>query len=97
MQDLRVLKHAQAMRVMFFYPGEEGTCVDNAIVTLFENGIVHIKGQYEETTTHLNHCEILWRFEAIDSKKHEPKSNLRVLKFKPRDAQKQNPEPPQTH
>ena len=41
--SVRILKHASAMRVIFFYPGEEGTYVDNATVTLFENGIVHIR------------------------------------------------------
>lgn len=60
--ELRVLKRGQAMRVIFFYPGEEGTYVDNAEVTLFENGLVHLRSSLEETTTHLQNCEILWRF-----------------------------------
>ena len=52
------------MRVIFFYPGEEGTYVDNAEVTLYENGIVHITSNNEESTTHLQNCEILWHFET---------------------------------
>jgi hypothetical protein len=52
------------MRVIFFYPGEEGTYVDNAEVTLYENGIVHITSNNEESTTHLQNCEILWQFET---------------------------------
>lgn len=52
------------MRVIFFYPGEEGTYVDNAEVTLYDNGIVHIKSAQEESTTHLQNCEILWKFEV---------------------------------
>ena len=59
---LKVLKKGPAMRVIFFYPGEEGTYVDNATVTLFENGIVHIASDQEESTTHLQNCEILWQF-----------------------------------
>jgi hypothetical protein len=62
--SLRVLRKGAAMRVIFFYPGEEGTYVDNAEVTLYENGIVHITSNQEESTTHLQNCEILWQFET---------------------------------
>jgi hypothetical protein len=58
-ESVKVLRQGPAMRVIFFYPGEEGTYVDNAEVTLFENGVVHIASQQEETTTHLQNCEIL--------------------------------------
>ena len=67
------------MRVIFFYPGEEGTYVDHANVTLYENGIVHINSNQEETTTHLQNCEILWRFET-DSDDRATK--VRLLKPK---------------
>jgi tRNA G37 N-methylase Trm5 len=62
--SLKVLRKGAAMRVIFFYPGEEGTYVDNAEVTLYENGIVHITSNNEESTTHLQNCEILWQFET---------------------------------
>ena len=62
--QVKILKKGPAMRVIFFYPGEEGTYVDNAQVTLYENGIVHIASNQEESTTHLQNCEILWRFET---------------------------------
>ncbi|MEO5968747.1 MAG: hypothetical protein ABIQ95_02370 [Bdellovibrionia bacterium] len=62
--QLRVIRKGPAMRVIFFYPGEEGTYVDHADVILYENGIVHITSNQEETTTHLQNCEILWRFET---------------------------------
>ena len=68
------------MRVIFFYPGEEGTYIDHAYVTLFENGIVHIQSSQEETTTHLQNCEILWRFET-EAEERTPK--VRLLKPKP--------------
>ena len=76
---MKVMKKGPAMRVIFFYPGEEGTYVDNANVTLYENGIVHIKSHQEETTTHLQNCEILWQFET----EAEDRSNkVRLLKPK---------------
>lgn len=77
--DVKILKKAPAMRIIFFYPGEEGTYVDNAEVTLYDNGIVHIHSNQEETTTHLQNCEILWRFE-VDGEDRANK--VRLLKPK---------------
>ncbi len=77
--QMRIIKKGSAMRVIFFYPGEEGTYVDHANVTLYENGIVHISSHQEETTTHLQNCEILWRFET-DSE--ERVNKVRLLKPK---------------
>jgi hypothetical protein len=77
--QMKIIKKGSAMRVIFFYPGEEGTYVDHADVTLYENGIVHIKSSQEETTTHLQNCEILWRFET-DAE--ERVNKVRLLKPK---------------
>src|SRR4051812_11812422 len=79
-EQMKVLKKGSAMRVIFFYPGEEGTYVDNSDVTLYENGIVHIRSNQEETTTHLQNCEILWHFE-IDATE-ERVNKVRLLKPK---------------
>lgn len=88
--SVKVLKKGPAMRVIFFYPGEEGTYVDNADVTLYENGIIHIRSQQEETTTHLQNCEILWRFEV----EAEDRANkLRLLK--PKGDARSAPEEPE--
>src|ERR1700756_1107567 len=76
---MKIIRKGSAMRVIFFYPGEEGTYVDHANVTLYENGIVHISSHQEETTTHLQNCEILWRFET-DSEDRANK--VRLLKPK---------------
>ena len=76
---MKVIKKGPAMRVIFFYPGEEGTYVDHADVILYENGIVHISSNQEETTTHLQNCEILWRFETDAD---DRASKVRLLKPK---------------
>ncbi|MEK6704907.1 MAG: hypothetical protein AABZ06_03890 [Bdellovibrionota bacterium] len=76
---LRILKKGPARRIIFFYPGEEGTYIDKADVTLYENGILHIKSNQEETTTHLQNCEILWNFE-VDGEERD--SKVRLLKTK---------------
>jgi hypothetical protein len=77
--DVKILRKGPAMRVIFFYPGEEGTYVDNAEVTLYENGLVHINSSQEESTTHLQNCEILWRFET---EADDRTSKVRLLKPK---------------
>ncbi len=84
-KSVKILKRGPAMRVIFFYPGEEGTYIDHAYVTLFENGIVHIQSSAEETTTHLQNCEILWRFET-EADERAPK--VRLLKPKGTPASK---------
>lgn len=85
----RILKKGAAMRVIFFYPGEEGTYVDHAYVTLYDNGIVHIRSDHEESTTHLQNCEVIWKYGA-EAEERTPK--VRLLKPK---AQA-NPESAQT-
>ncbi len=82
--NVGVLKQGNAMRVLFFYPGEEGTYVDAAHVTLFENGIVHLRTRHEETTTSIGSCEILWNFENPNAesgaKSDSPASKIRYLR-----------------
>lgn len=82
-EHMRIIRKGSAMRVIFFYPGEEGTYVDHADVTLYENGIVHIISNQEETTTHLQNCEILWRFET-DAEDRVNKVRLLKPKSEPR-------------
>ena len=77
---MKVLRKGPAMRVIFFYPGEEGTYVDNAEVTLYENGIVHITSDQEQSTTHLQKCEILWNFHTEADERATTK--VRLLKPK---------------
>ncbi len=91
--EVKVLKKGPAMRVIFFYPGEEGTYVDNANVTLFENGIVHIKSNQEETTTHLQNCEILWTFET-EADERTTKVRLLKPKAEARDGEPGGPSSP---
>jgi hypothetical protein len=75
---LPILRQGHAHRMVFFYPGEEGTYVENVEVTLFVNGIVHFKSANEESTTHLQNCEILWTSEptAIEDRS----AKVRLLK-----------------
>src|SRR3954453_8611993 len=86
---MKIIRKGSAMRVIFFYPGEEGTYVDHAEVILYENGIVHITSNQEETTTHLQNCEILWRFET-DAEDRANKVRLLKPKVESR-ATEENP------
>jgi hypothetical protein len=85
---VKVLKQGPAARVIFFYPGEEGTYVDHAEVTLYENGIVHIKSPQEESTTHLQNCEIIWMLEAEGE---DRASKVRLIKLKKAEAPEKSP------
>lgn len=77
--SLKVLRKGPAMRVVFFYPGEEGSYVDHVEVTLYENGIVHIQSEHEDSTMDLKNCEILWNFQ-VETDERAPK--VRLLKPK---------------
>lgn len=79
LKSRRILKQGVAMRVIFFYPGEEGTYIENPFVTLLENGVVHIQSSFEETTTHLRNCEILWQFQN-QSLSEERGNKIRLLR-----------------
>ncbi len=79
-----ILKQGKASRVIFYYDGDEGTYIENVDVTLYENGIVHLVSSSEETTTHLQNCEIVWKFELEAG--DERANKVRLLKPK-------NPEP----
>lgn len=74
--EARILKSGIAQRVIFFYPGEEGTYIEHVFATLFDNGIIQLKTGAEETTTHLRNCEILWSFQAEE----ERTAKIRILK-----------------
>jgi hypothetical protein len=78
------------MRVIFFYPGEEGTYVDHVNVILFENGIVQIFSAQEETTTYLQNCEILWRFPV--EKDDRVQGKVRLLKPEGRHSERASEE-----
>jgi len=77
------------MRVMFFYPGEEGTYIENIHVRVYHTGIVHIRANQEEVTTHIQNCEILWchpflPYAQTDGPEPVPEvgNNVRVLRAK---------------
>ena len=79
----KVLRQGHAMRVIFYSSVDECSYIDQAQVTLWSNGIVHIKAKNEETTTHLQNCEILWRFETDEKGE---KTNILQLRDANRDS-----------
>lgn len=73
--SLKVLKQGKAKRVVFYYPGEEGTYIEDAEVRVFQNGIVHLQSETEETTVHLQNCEIFWNC----PRKKDERSKVRLI------------------
>ena len=57
-----VIREGNASRLLYFYPGEEGSFVENVHIRLFSNGVVHVRTDREESHTHLQNCEIIWYY-----------------------------------
>src|SRR3990167_2671057 len=56
-----VVKSGFATRVVFYYPGEDGTYLDGAWVRIYESGIVDINHPREQVTTHVQNVEVVWK------------------------------------
>lgn len=56
-----VLRSGLAARVIFYYPGEDGTYLDGARVTVYDSGIVDVEHVQEQVTTHIQNVEIIWK------------------------------------
>ena len=77
-QEMKPIRAGKATRVLFFYPGEEGTYLTNLDVQLYANGIVHLKSSLEEITTHISNLEIVWHDEK--AKDATPPCLVRTLR-----------------
>lgn len=55
------LQQGDALRVIFYYQGEEPTYLDDARVTVFRNGMVEVMHRNEHVSTHVQNVEILWK------------------------------------
>ena len=56
------IKNGMAKRIIFYYPKEEGTYMDNVYVSLHDNGLVNFSTEDETGSTHISNCEILWTY-----------------------------------
>ena len=74
------IRQGQARRVVFFYPGEEGTYLDHCQVSVFSNGIVEVTSNEENTMCHIQNCEILWSYQPKKKEGKEP--TVRLLRSK---------------
>lgn len=74
-----ILRHGHAKRVIFFdASGDEPTYVEGVFVTLYSSGIVHVQARHEESTVHLQNCEILWNYR--EESESERKAKIHVLR-----------------
>lgn len=56
-----IVRSGFATRVVFYYPGEDGTYLDGAWVRIYDSGIVDINHPREQVTTHIQNVEIVWK------------------------------------
>jgi hypothetical protein len=54
------LRSGRALRVVFYYPGEEPTYLEDAHVVLYKNGVVDVFHREEQVSTHMQNVEIIW-------------------------------------
>lgn len=77
----RILKKGLASKVVFFYPGEEGSFIEDVYVRLYENGIVELCSVGELASTHIQNCEILWsRPVNFKLKDDEKRRHIRLIR-----------------
>lgn len=58
---VNIVKAGFAARVVFYYPGEDGTYLDGAWVRIYDSGIVDINHPREQVTTHIKNVEVVWK------------------------------------
>ena len=56
-----IVRAGFATRVVFYYPGEDGTYLDGAWVRIYDSGIVDINHPREQVTTHIKNLEVIWK------------------------------------
>ena len=56
-----LMRSGYAARVVFYYPGEDGTYLDGAWVKIYHSGVVDINHPKEQVTTHIKNVEIIWK------------------------------------
>lgn len=68
------LREGEALRVIFYYPGEEPTYLDDAYVTIYRNGVVEVEHRNEHVSTHSQNIEVLWRGKGLPAAGAQPRA-----------------------
>lgn len=58
---MSVIKQGKAVAVVMYYEVMEPALLEGPEVELHDNGIVHIKTEEEEITSHISRMEIVWK------------------------------------
>lgn len=80
----KILRSGRAQRVIFYFPGERISYLDDAYVTLYHGGVVEIEHAYEHVVAHLHNTAIVWHqaeFARVILPKDESSVPLVVYKF----------------
>lgn len=57
----KIIKSGKAQRVIFYFPGERISYLDDAFVTIYQGGVVEIDHEQEHIVAHLHNTAIVWR------------------------------------
>lgn len=78
---MEVLRRGKCQFINFFYPNGDALGMEDADVTLYENGIVEVFTDLDQFTTHLTHCELIWSHKEPEPDKPET-GNVRQISKK---------------
>jgi hypothetical protein len=80
----KILRSGRAQRVIFYFPGERISYLDDAHVTLYHGGVVEVEHQDEHVVAHLHNTAIVWQqaeFARVILPKDDAGVPLVVYKF----------------
>ena len=80
----KILRSGPAQRVIFHYPGERISYLDDPHVTLYDGGVVEVEHKDEHVVAHLHNTAIVWEqaeFARVILPKEESGVPLVVYRF----------------
>jgi len=80
----KILRSGRAQHVVFYFPGERISYLEDAFVTVYHSGVVEIDHPTESLITHLHNTAIVWNqaeFARVVLPKKENTAPLVLYKF----------------
>ena len=79
---MNILRSGKAQMVLCFYEMCEPVGMENADVTIYDNGVVDLKSTNEEVTTHISRVEIVWSMTCEHTEVEQDKENSKLVHLK---------------
>lgn len=75
---MTIVREGLCKLAIFFYPSGDSNSMMDAQVTLYDNGLIHLKTDFEDIHSHIHNCELIWDFKSRepDPTDREPQDNV---------------------